>query len=63
MPVQVTLVKMEKAGFSIDLNDVILLSQELSDCMIKLEKKIYQTYGRKFNLSSSAEVAKVNSFQ
>lgn len=59
MPVQLTLVKMEKAGFSVKLNDVISLSQELSDCLLKLEKKIYQTHGRKFNLSSSAEVAKV----
>lgn len=59
MPVQLTLVKMEAAGFSIDSNDVILLSQELSDCLIKLEKKIYQTHGRKFNLSSTSEVAKV----
>lgn len=59
MPVQLTLVKMETAGFSINTNDVISLSQELSDCLKKLEKKIYQIHGRKFNLSSSTEVAKV----
>lgn len=59
MPVQLTLVKMETAGLSINSNDVISLSEELSECLIKLEKKIYQIHGRKFNLSSSVEVAKV----
>ncbi|XP_037904628.1 DNA polymerase theta [Hermetia illucens] len=59
MPVQISLWKMEVIGFPV--NEVALgnLSKHILEVMKKLERKMYELHGSRFNLSSTSAVARV----
>jgi DNA polymerase theta len=50
---------MEMTGVSIDRTQLTTLAHEMSSLMKKVEEKIFQLNGKRFNLSSTIEVAKV----
>lgn len=60
MPIQHALFQMESVGFPVNQRLLSALSQDMSMCAKKLENKIYALHGRRFNITSSREVAKVS---
>ncbi|XP_075148990.1 DNA polymerase theta [Haematobia irritans] len=59
MPLQISLCNMEVIGFPASSDALHKLFQQMVDSMKKLEKKIYELHGSRFNLGSSQAVAKV----
>lgn len=59
MPIQRTLFEMEVTGLAVDPVKMATLGDDMDKLMRKIEQKIYQMNGRHFNITSSAEVAKV----
>ncbi|XP_055906695.1 DNA polymerase theta [Eupeodes corollae] len=59
MPLQISLCEMEIYGFPANESQLRKLFQLMVDTMKKLETKIYETHGSKFNLGSASAVAKV----
>ena len=59
MPIQKSLIFMELNGLNCKQTELAQTSTQIADLMRKLEKSIYQVNGRKFNLNSANEVAKV----
>lgn len=59
MPIQGTLFEMEMTGLAVDPVAMTTLGDGLDNLMRKIEQKIYQINGRRFNIASSADVAKV----
>lgn len=59
MPIQRTLFEMEVTGMAADPAAMTTLCDDIDQLMRKFEQKIYQLNGRRFNIASSADVAKV----
>lgn len=59
MPLQMSLVNMELEGFPTNSEALQKLYQHLVETMKRLEMKIYELHGTRFNLGSSAAVARV----
>ncbi|XP_055853276.1 DNA polymerase theta [Episyrphus balteatus] len=59
MPLQMSLCEMEIYGFPTNESHLRKLFQQMMDTMKKLETKIYETHGSKFNLGSASAVARV----
>ncbi|KAH8312810.1 hypothetical protein KR044_013001, partial [Drosophila immigrans] len=59
MPIQLSLVNMECMGFPAKEHRLQLLFQQMLGTIKKLENKIYELNGSRFNLSSTQAVAKV----
>lgn len=59
MPMQVVLAVMECTGIWINRERWELLEDQMKEVANQLEKKIYTTYGRKFNLRSTKELKTV----
>ncbi|EDW83667.2 uncharacterized protein Dwil_GK13557 [Drosophila willistoni] len=59
MPIQLSLCNMEFTGFPAKQESLQGLSQQMLSTMKKLEAKIYELHGSRFNLGSSQAVAKV----
>lgn len=59
MPIQRSLIRMELVGFPIDFDELAVISDLVIDLMQKLEQKIYQLHGKRFNIASTNDVAKV----
>ncbi|KAL7729135.1 hypothetical protein ACLKA6_009605 [Drosophila palustris] len=59
MPIQVSLCNMECTGFPAKEHRLQLLFQQMLGTMKKLENKIYELHGSRFNLGSTQAVAKV----
>lgn len=59
MPIQQSLIAMEIAGMAVDSERLEQLAARMDDQMRRLEAQMYKTNGRRFNVASSAEVAKV----
>lgn len=59
MPIQVSLCNMECMGFPAKEQRLQLLFQQMLGTMKKLESKIYELHGSRFNLGSSQSVGKV----
>ncbi|XP_073817747.1 DNA polymerase theta isoform X2 [Musca autumnalis] len=59
MPLQISLCNMEDVGFPTSSETLHKLFQQMVDAMKKLETKIYELHGSKFNLGSSSAVARV----
>ncbi|XP_037943389.1 DNA polymerase theta-like, partial [Teleopsis dalmanni] len=59
MPLQLSLCNMETIGFPTSESELHMLIKKLLCLQRKLETTIYETHGRRFNLTSSSEVAKV----
>ncbi|XP_068152426.1 DNA polymerase theta [Drosophila tropicalis] len=59
MPIQLSLCNMEFTGFPAKQESLQRLSQQMLSTMKKLEAKIYELHGSRFNLGSSQAVAKV----
>lgn len=59
MPIQKALAKMEQNGFPINKNKLYESIERASKLLRQLENFIYRLNGRKFDLTSSKEVAKV----
>lgn len=59
MPIQRTLFQMEVTGLPVDPTAMTTLGDDMDNLMRKIEKKIYQMNGRRFNIASSADVAQV----
>ncbi|EDW42404.1 DNA polymerase theta [Drosophila sechellia] len=59
MPIQLTLCQMELVGFPAQKQRLQQLYQRMVAVMKKLETKIYEQHGSRFNLGSSQAVAKV----
>lgn len=60
MPLQMSLCNMEDVGFPTSSEALHKLFQQMVDSMKKLETKIYEMHGSKFNLGSSSAVARVS---
>lgn len=59
MPLQLSLCNMEDIGFPTSSDALQKLFQQMVDTMKKLETKIYELHGSRFNLGSSSAVARV----
>uniref|UniRef100_A0A1I8PUM1 DNA-directed DNA polymerase n=1 Tax=Stomoxys calcitrans TaxID=35570 RepID=A0A1I8PUM1_STOCA len=59
MPLQISLCNMEVIGFPASSDALHKLFQQMVDSMKKLETKIYELHGSRFNLGSSQAVARV----
>lgn len=59
MPIQHSLFQMEVAGLAVDPDAMERLSDQMDDLMKQLERKMFKVHGRRFNVASSSEVAKV----
>ncbi|KAM7364011.1 DNA polymerase theta isoform 2-T3 [Cochliomyia hominivorax] len=59
MPLQMSLCNMEDAGFPTSSEALHKLFQQMVESMKKLETKIYEIHGSRFNLGSSSAVARV----
>ncbi|KAI8130699.1 DNA polymerase theta [Lucilia cuprina] len=59
MPLQMSLCNMEDVGFPTSSEALHKLFQQMVDSMKKLETKIYEMHGSRFNLGSSSAVARV----
>ncbi|XP_065358466.1 DNA polymerase theta [Calliphora vicina] len=59
MPLQMCLCNMEDVGFPTSSEALHKLFQQMVDSMKKLETKIYEMHGSRFNLGSSSAVARV----
>ncbi|XP_034114797.2 DNA polymerase theta [Drosophila albomicans] len=59
MPIQLSLVNMECVGFPAKEHRLQLLFQQMLGTMKKLENKIYELHGSRFNLGATQAVAKV----
>lgn len=59
MPMQIALYKMETFGFPTSEESIRKLNQDMQSTLKKLETRIYEMNGSKFQLGSSAAVAKV----
>lgn len=59
MPIQLVLLKMEFVGFPINEKKLQKMIEDSTLLARRLEQHIYELNGRKFNVSSSKEVAKV----
>lgn len=60
MPIQKTLTQMEVYGMSVDVEEISNLCQRMEDVIQSVERKIYQLNGKRFNIGSAKEVAKVS---
>lgn len=59
MPIQRSLIQMELVGFPVDFDELVIISELVTKLMQKLEKRIYQLHGNRFNIASANDVAKV----
>ncbi len=59
MPVLETLLEMERAGVSVDVNVLKSLSEEIRARLLQIEKNIYEEAGREFNIGSTQQLAEV----
>lgn len=59
MPLQLSLCNMEITGFPSSETALRKLYQQMVEAMKKLESRIFEIHGSKFNLGSSTAVAKV----
>ncbi|XP_017084683.2 LOW QUALITY PROTEIN: DNA polymerase theta [Drosophila eugracilis] len=59
MPIQMTLCHMEFVGFPVNEQRLQRVCQQMSASMKKLESKIYEQHGSRFNLGSTQAVGKV----
>lgn len=59
MPIQHSLFIMEIAGMSVCPTAMNRLNDQIEELMQRLEKKMFKMHGRRFNIASSGEVAKV----
>ena len=59
MPIQLSLLRMELKGFAVNESKLYDLSEKITKLLKNLEENIYEVNGRKFNLSSSKDVAQV----
>ena len=59
MPIQTSLLKMELKGFGVNESHLYELSEKVTRLLKTLEETIYEVNGRKFNLTSSKDVAQV----
>ncbi|XP_061390041.1 DNA polymerase theta [Musca vetustissima] len=59
MPLQISFCNMEDVGFPTSSEALHKLFQQMVDAMKRLEAKIYELHGSKFNLGSSSAVARV----
>lgn len=59
MPLQLSLCDMEIYGFPANEDSLRELFQQMMDAMKKLETKIYEAHGSRFNLGSTSAVARV----
>lgn len=59
MPMQIALYKMEMFGFPTSEESIRKLNQEMQSTLKRLEARIYEMNGSKFQLGSSSAVAKV----
>lgn len=59
MPIQRSLIQMELIGLAVNYNELRKTSDSIATLMQKLEQRIFQMHGKRFNISSSNEVAKV----
>lgn len=59
MPLQLSLCNMEYIGFPTSSKALHKLFKQMVDVMKKLETKIFELHGSRFNLGSSSAVARV----
>lgn len=59
MPIQHSLISMEIAGMSIDADQLEQLATLMENLMKRLEREMFKVHGRRFNVASTVEVAKV----
>lgn len=59
MPIQISLWKMEVIGFPVNEGALGNLSKHILEVMKKLERKMFELHGSRFNLSSTSAVARV----
>lgn len=59
MPLQMSLCNMEHTGFATNSQALHKLFQQMVDAMKKVESKIYELHGSRFNLGSSSAVSRV----
>ncbi len=59
LPLVPLLERMESAGFRVDTKVLADLSIEMEKELVKLSKKIYKLAGRKFNISSTAQLGEI----
>lgn len=59
MPIQRSLIQMELIGFPVNYDELRKTTDSISTLMQTLQKRIYQLHGKRFNIASPSEVAKV----
>lgn len=59
MPIQQSLIAMEIAGMSVCPDQLSQLTGSIADLMRRLEGEMFKLHGRRFNVASAGEVAKV----
>lgn len=59
MPIQQSLIAMEIAGMAVSPDQLAQLTGNISDLMRQLEREMFKLHGRRFNVASAGEVAKV----
>lgn len=62
MPLQISLCNMEDIGFPTSSEALHKLFQTMINTMKRLETKIYELHGSRFNLGSSSAVARVSTW-
>lgn len=60
MPIQRVLLTMELAGFPVDDHKISEVAIELTNTLRSLENLMFRIYGRRFNIKSKMEKAKVS---
>lgn len=59
MPIQQSLIAMEVFGIAVDSTRLTQLAERMTDLMSRLEADMFKLHGRRFNIASTGEVAKV----